>query len=162
MTDYDLGAEVTKLKKSEGLFQIKVDNDIYRLFFVRNCKINYNDDNVQQDNPGIKPIFTRLTDEVGTFEFVLGNTVDLYHTEIDQSKVWLYTSWQEGIRTTDFVEMDFIRKSISKSGHQVVLVSKFRVRNCGDEYNQDEAIDDIIVSGTILDDDSSTALLLKV
>ena len=158
MTDYDIGVEVTKLKKCEGLFQIKADNDIYRLFFVRNCKINYNDNNVQEDNPGIKPIFTRLTDEVGTFEFVLGNTVDLYGTEIDQSKFWLYTSWQEGIRTTDFVEMDFIRKSVSKSGQIVALVSKFRVRNCGDEYDQNEAIDDITVSGTILDDDSSKAL----
>ena len=158
MTDYDIGVEVTKLKKREGLFQIKAGNDIYRLFFVRNCKINYNDNNVQEDNPGIKPIFTRLTDEVGTFEFVLGNTVDLYGTEIDQSKFWLYTSWQEGIRTTDFVEMDFIRKSVSKSGQIVALVSKLRVRNCGDEYDQNEAIDDITVSGTILDDDSSKAL----
>ena len=158
MVDYDLGAEVTKLKKGEGLFQIRVDDNNYRLFFVRKCKIHYNDDNVQQDNPGITPIFTRLTDEVGTFEFVLGNTVDLYGNAIDQSKVWLYTAWQEGIRTTDFVVMDFIRKSVSASGQEVKLVSKFRVRGCGDEYDQDEAIDDIIVSGTILDDDSSTAL----
>jgi len=158
LTDYDLGAEVTKLKKNDALFQIKVGNNIRRFFFVRNCKINYTDDNVQQDNPGIRPIFTRLTDEVGTFEFTLGNTVDLYHTEIDQSKVWLYTTWQEGIRTTNFVEMDFIRKSTSLSGQEVKLVSKFRVKNCGDEYDQDESIDDITVSGTILDDDGSTAL----
>jgi len=54
--------------------------------------------------------------------------------------------------------MDFIRKSVSKSGQEVKLVSKLRVKNCGDEYEQDEPIDDIVVSGTILDDDNSAAL----
>ena len=166
MASSEIGSKSQKLPKTKGFFRIKDgDTDKHTFLFVRDCKIIYDDSNVQVDNPGINPIYTRLTDEVGSFEFTLGNTFDLYGASVDATKKQLYTQWQEGIRKTDFIEFVFIRElllpdapSTTNAKKRILLTSKFRVKSCGDIYSQDEAIDDIVVSGAVLDDTGSTAI----
>lgn len=127
------------------------------LAFIQDWSISTNMADFDIDRiDSAKPIFTKKSDKLGTFDFTTVNTTEIYDGSIGTLNEALVTYWVNQIKLGDPVETDFLIKM--RAGDPNAVGNKFvtfsytgRIMDVNPIRQQDVGVNDVLVSGEIID-----------
>ena len=104
-----------------------------------------------------KPIFTKITDILGTFSFNLKNLVSLYDIEKPPTDPLLLSKWIIDIKNGEPPEITFapVMKAVDPSltNPFINLIFTGRVTSVPIDQVLDQGVQDVVISGEIIDID---------
>lgn len=127
------------------------------LAFIQDWSISANMAEFDVDRiDSAKPIYTKKTDILGTFDFTTKNTTEIYDSSIGTLNEALVTYWVNQIKLGSPVEPDFIIKARAAdpnaAGNKFVTFAYTgRILDVNPIRAQDVGVNDILVSGDIID-----------
>ena len=140
----------------DSFYQIKNGATTDTLEFIQDWEFTPSMDDFDIDHIDTgKPIFTKKSDIVGTFEFTTKNTVDVYDST-GSSNLLKATSWMEGIAKGEPVTITFITiLTAPKDGGAVngFVTYEFtgRIMTTPVIQTRDTGVQELLVTGEITD-----------
>lgn len=150
----DINKQIDKTIRINGRLEIDDGTDQKKLIFVQGIKITIDATLLQRDSIGSgTSVFTQNGDVIGSFEFPIRNTVDMFSDVTPAVDISTISFWIQKIIDDDPAQVDFIQTfNAPKSPGDKFARVKFRGRIMTPDMqgSVDDALEDIIITGEIM------------
>lgn len=137
----------------KGLVQIQTSDGTFELKFCKNMEIIFDDSEVQRDRiDDGTPVFTRAGDVMGTFKFLLKNTVDLYDSVNPPVSQETVSFWQYNISQVNYPVITFIetQNAPNSTGNKFSRINfTARMMKCTVTREDNVAVEEVECEGEI-------------
>lgn len=154
MATIQIGGKIERIKTYDGFLRADVGPNEYQYLFIQEIEMLLDDTNVDRDRiDDGSPVHTRFGDVIGTFRFLLKNSVDLHQGTTPATDSWLASFWLEQIAQTKFPELDFIEtlQAPESAGNKFARLRwKGRIIKAGPDRAKDRGVGEFIVEGEVI------------